>query len=481
MWGFFPVQASELIMYTDLARVNASYNSDDIDSTRDALLAYMRASNKFQLPALKQSVMRQRDIIYQNYKKLVERCTPPFLDGVQNANVFDGEFYKNLADMGDIRGTRLYGEYLLAQNDSAGATWVMKSAGQGDARAAFLVAEFYAYCMHGYPYDANLAYQWLQSSARAGYAPAWEQLAAIHWDADALWNAGWNKPYAFECIKSAVAGYQRWTLSSPLMQQKFQEHCQTIQFIQYLMSRYVNTNNYNSYEGFYPSFLAMRLSCYKEDDFGLRARMYFINDYMVKRAARYHIDGCLKLDLSMIPICLRWTDRNALGTVYSPRSKEKVSCNIQIYAEKIPNSYDDMTKWRREETLNSTIAHELAHCYFLARYYEFYVQYASQSKSIVEGHAVNSDFSFVKDIYRGGSFSPEQISAIHSKDYASYFLWYYNNILDANKLTNWSKLDELERNLSPTHTVSPIPVQEKYDGKSFEKPVLFGNGFYGYL
>ena len=220
-------------------------------------------------------------------------------------------FYKKLATYKDARGKRLYAIHLIKTGNTADALEMMvQAANEGDAEAAFYMAHICQSGLFGCAVNIDNAYKWLKISADRGYAPAWEKLSAIHWDGDPNWNAQWDQNGAVSCLDKAIALYSGFTLWDASLNEQLPLYVNSLKHIKSNMESFIGYATESIITDFYPSFLAMRLSFYSENETGLRYRAYYIRSAMQEYGRSYHIDSTQSLDLSLIPIRLSYSESN---------------------------------------------------------------------------------------------------------------------------------------------------------------------------
>ena len=413
-----------------------------------------------------------RNIINEHLKETetalnenVRQHRPAFLDEPDDAR---GDVYKRLADYGNARGQRLYAELGATGQDMA-VQYLFKAARGGDGRACHIAAYV---CMYGglpgVTRNQENARQWLFAAARAGYAPAKEKLAAIYWEGDPNWGVKWDQALAQQYLREAIGLYRNWTLSNISQQEKFVSFCEQLEHVDKLMTAFRNRASGSIIKGFYPSFLAMRLSFYSESDGGLRARMTYINEFMQRYPISYHIDALPQLDLAYVPINMAKLGENHLGMQYSKwPEKGKVDLRIQIDSEAMPalenttGAERETAYWRREMALNSTIAHELAHAY-LDTLYSYNNSDTRCGKPLVEGHAESAEFAFLSNAYYAGQLSVDDYAAMQSNAYAGYFRWYRKNCLNDNDCTDWEAVDRWAKESGGSGKCSRTPIPSRY-------------------
>ena len=454
------------------------YDTSSLSPQERAFEAFYDAYGQAESAALKTSIATELNTIYQNYSASVARDAAPFADIPIAARE---PFYRKLASYKDRRGIRLYGELLLERNDLSGFGKLLEAANAGDGRACYLVAQAYAYARCGCVQNTYLASAWLTAAVSAGYAPALEMQAAALWDGDAGWNASRNQEAAVGYLQRAIQAYKQFTFVNTQQQALFEEYMVSLEHILKEMLNYKGCATSRIIQGFYPSFLALRLSSYNEGDGGLRRRLYYIYEYMSRYPGTFHTGVFRAMPLENVPIFISYSAEN-YGVMTPSYGSDSVNVNIQVHAENMPDVYDLHSRWFRETRINSTIAHELAHALMFTRYqYVFSSKYA-YTHYVLEGHATNTAYAFLNVIYYGNGLTTDRFAAEYcSSTYASYFRWYRTNCMKTTNLTDWPTIEAHERAASNGYQYSCNKNVVCGKEGRFYAPVYFNRGFYGWL
>ena len=436
-----PVLADDATANQMIYQARVQYDANSFDAQERAFELFYDAYGEATSYELRKQISDELSIIYQNYTQYVTNHMPPYMDEYIASKA---SFYKKLATYKDARGKRLYAIHLIKTGNTADALEMMvQAANEGDAEAAFYMAHICQSGLFGCAVNIDNAYKWLKISADRGYAPAWEKLSAIHWDGDPNWNAQWDQNGAVSCLDKAIALYSRFTLWDASLNEQLTLYVNSLKHIKSNMESFIGYATGAIITDFYPSFLAMRLSFYSENETGLRYRAYYIRSAMQEYGRSYHIDSTQSLDLSLIPIRLSYSESN-WGLANRQFTDGGMHFRIDIHAENMPYVTDERSRWKREIILNRSIAHEMAHCYFRSRY-----PYLS-SKNVSEGQATNAEYAFTNITYYAGGISSEEFADSHLCDeYAGYYRWYRANCLESDGGTNWAVIDAYEREASP--------------------------------
>lgn len=430
-----------------------------------------------------------RKIVERNLSKMSDALArqvvehrPDFLDQADKARE---NIYKVLAAYGDARGKRLYSDTLFERDPAQAMKLIVEAANAGDGPACHIVAFCCLYGFCGMECNGTNAFRWLQAAADAHYAPAWEKLAELYWNGDADWGVARQQMEALHCLQNAIVLYRRWTLDNEEEQKKLENYCSSLQHIRDLMDKLIGRGFVGMHPHFYPSFLALRLSYYSESDSGLRARMYYINEYLRRFCKTHHLNELPALQLEYIPIHLANLGPGVYGMQSSRYAEEYlIHQKIEIYPEHMPsleNSTGEAKErayWEREMTLNSSIAHELGHAYFGLRYSADYGN-TEYGKPLMEGHAISVEYSFLELAYMNGNFPAEDMAARESASYAGYFRWYRLHCTDSEGYTDWDAVERYAKLSGGVGKVMRTQAVGKY-GLQY-KPKYFDLLFLGYM
>lgn len=448
------------------------YDAENMYAQERAFELFYDAYGEATTYSLRSEIADELVTVYRNYTAFVKNRVPPFLDDCDDDKA---SLYRKLADYKDSRGKRLLGLTQLHQGDISGLTLVSQAAAEGDAEAAYLMAEAVSRGI-GVARNAETAYRWLEIAAERGYAPACERLAAIHWDGDPNWNAAWNQSSAASYLDKAIELYTQFSnLSNPVTKKELQDYISSLRLIRENMQSFIGYNTGNVLQGFYPSFLALRLSTYNEQEGGLRVRAYYIKQELRRYGGTYHISGLPDLDLSLIPIRLSYYEPEYVGhatTSYSP--DDSICLQIDVHAENYAYANNESSRWRREIGINGTIAHEMAHCFLRSKYYSIFNGNYPYYKQLVEGHATNVEYAFVNHTYFDGEMASETFAGSWcSSEYGNYFRWYRSHCLLPKGSTNWSVIEQHERAASPTGEGGKVRKLISGPDGTFRAPLFF--------
>lgn len=450
----------------------AIYDADSLYAQERAFEQLYDAYGQAHSYDLRLSISEELLTVYRNYGAYVKNHVASFLE---ESDEKKESLYRKLANYGDARGKRLYGQLLYKKGEmSSGLAKFAEAASLGDAAAAYFMAEINCYGL-GVARDAECAYEWLVIAAQRNYEPAMEELAAIHWDGDGNWNAERNQRVSAEFLDKAIVLYSQWKLADSGLHAELQTYIESLRRIRAEMQSFIGYDTGKVIAGFYPSYLALRLSIYSENEVGLRARAYYIKSKLNKYGGTYHLAGLPNIDLSKIPIRLSVSEPQWLGQAKrSFTSSDSINLQIDVHVENFSDITDETSRWRREIAINGTIAHEMAHCFLFCKYYHIFSSDYIYSNQLVEGHANNAEYAFVNAVYFYQGMSAERFAREHcSVDYGNYFRWYRNHCLLPNGTTDWSVIEWHERVASPTGEGGKVRTLVPGPDGIFKAPFFF--------
>jgi len=162
--------------------------------------------------------------------------------------------------------------------------------------------------------------------------------------------------------------------------------------------------------------LALQLAQCGEDAEGIRARLVLIQRHIAQEAEAYHVDGLTVPNLELIPIAVQEGDGRHLGGAQWAANNTILKVRMQFFTAALPPANDADSKLEREMTLNDTLAHELAHCFFYSRYPKLAKITQGLPLIICEGHAIHVARTFIQRHYFGGAPMP---TAFYEKAFLS--------------------------------------------------------------
>lgn len=393
------------------------------------------------------------------------------------------EFYTFMAQRGGLRDICHLGELLLMREDKIGVRYVLNAAAEGDVRAVFIAAKILVNGMFGSEGNPDKAKELLSYAARKGYAPALELLAALHWDGDGNWDFPRDRDLAQVYINKAAEIYSQYKFGNSILQAAYEKHCKCIKYIANKMEQLRDGGLERLYPGFYPSYLALKLSFYPLTEEGLRARAHCICEFMAQYGQTFYLgDYYWQVKLPLISLSIEEPNDSYLGMATTMQEGDTVRFHITVAPSMVQRTTTEKTFWQFQLQVNSTLAHELAHCFLMKEYNRQLFGKEPDKVLIREGHATNCQYQFTRLTYYKGLLTPEDFAkpyAYLSRDYAQYFLTFRANFIDSNDLLNWDKLTAAINYISDNvsrHQLRQVPNKGVY-----EIPQFCGIGFNGYV
>ena len=481
--GCAETRADDALAQQMVQDVREQYDPDNMSSQEYAFEMLYIAYGTADSYSVKQEISEELLRVYRNYTNFVKYRVAPFLDSYDENK---DSLYSKLANYKDLRGKYFHGIALLmdagkrqnAQDAKSAMVMISQCAADGYAPAAYLMSGACALGMEGLGVARNetYAYRWLVMAAEGNYAPAYEKLAAIHWDADGNYAAKWDQAAAIEYLDKAIALYSEFSnLSDSDERAELAAYIRSLQLIRAHMVSFKGYRTGDIMSGFYPTFLALRLSTFSEGESGLRSRAYYIVQAMNYYPGTFHLGNLPNLDLSLIPIRLSANDPDVGGYMvpYYP-SNDTLSLKVDVHVENYAYGNDEASHWKREISINSTIAHEFAHCFLAGRYRSVFSQFYPYYEYVVEGHATHAQYAFSNYYYFNSAMTSETFATSWlSSKYAGYFRWYRNNCLLPNGSTDWSVIEQHERSASPTGEGGKNRKLISGPSGTFKAPIFF--------
>ena len=481
--GCAETRANDALAQQMVQNARSQYDADSMLSLEYAFELLYIAYGTADSYSVKQEISEELLRVYRHYTNFVKNRVAPFLDSYDENK---DSLYSKLANYKDLRGKYFHGIALLmdagrrqnAQDAKSAMAMISQCAAEGHAQAAHVMADACALGMEaiGVARNETYAYQWLVKSAEGNYAPAYEKLAAIHWDGDGNYAAKWDQGAAIGYLDKAIALYSAFSnLSDAEARVELAAYIRSLQLIRAHMVSFKGYRTGDIMVGFYPTFLAMRLSTFSEGESGLRIRAYYIVQAMKNYPGTFHLGNLPNLDLSLIPIRLSANDPDVGGymvPIYP--SNDTLSLKVDVHVENYAYGHDEASHWWREIAINSAISHEFAHCFLAGRYRSVFSQFYPYYECVVEGHATHAQYAFANYYYFNNAMTPENFAAsCLSSKYAGYFRWYRNNCLLSDGCTNWEVIEQHERSASPTGDGGKNRKLISGPSGSFKAPIFF--------
>lgn len=388
--------------------------------------------------------------------------------------------YRVMSARGAARDTCHLGELMLLRSDDEGAPLILRAAIQGDPRAAFIYAKLLAEGMYGSPRDPQKATGLLQYAARKGYAPALELIAALYWDGNGNWNFPRNRDKAQQYMNAAVELYSKHSFTNTIHKTAYENHCRCMKHVAGTMQR-LRENGLNELpHGFCPSYLALLLSFYPLNSKGLRARAHYICEYMAHYGRTFYLgDYYWRVRLPLISLSLEPSDFNISGCTHTGQKDDKICfiININPIEEEQPTS--EPQYWEQQYRVNTTLAHELAHCSLNMEFnHQLNIDHPL-AHTIAEGHATNCQYQFARLVYHKGILTPADFARSLTPEYQQYFMTFRRQFINPKGMADWHKIatsiNAMNQNC-PDMELRQLPF-----GEVFEPPTFYGLGFKGYV
>ncbi len=441
----------------------------------------------------------ERNQLYQRYLRREQEKAPIFLD-IPRSDATSRDLYKFLASAGFAREQRLYGELLIHEDNEKGWDYLKQAAAQDEPRALFLMTEHYLEQYNDPHHEkkqecADRARKSLMRSAQLKYPPACELLAQAHWAETAGLNFPRNSSKAIALLDQSISLYTDSRVADQTAGEDLRHVCDSLRIVRTHMHN-LSAGNIKLQDGFHPSYEALKIASYSCDNAnGLRARLYFIRHRMEQQKHIHQIDCFNRTKLHCVPITivndplLNWSGLCTPSYPNSNTHSYNISVNSAFYApESTAKRYTQ--EWYkaffyREMRINNTLAHELAHGYFLSRYPWIANFSTADARLTYEGHATQAACALIRSLYFEGSskkLSSEQYAQRHtSKEYSEYFYWFHKACHSPSGIVFWKHLDDWERKANPKGSDPVNMPQVPDEGKKLWAPTCFGRAFYGYM
>lgn len=200
-----------------------------------------------------------------------------------------------------------------------------------------------------------------------------------------------------------------------------------------------------------PSELAQQLARCGEDPAGIRARLQLILDHLAQQPELYQVQGLTVPNLALIPVTVESGDGSHLGGAQWAANNSIVRFRMSFFTAALPEATDADSALHREMTLNDTLAHELAHCFFYSRYPKLAKETAGEPLVICEGYAIAVARAFIQKHYFGTTPMPtafyEQVFL--SKRYARLYRGFRARYTDTAGRILWPFIDAQELRYAP--------------------------------
>lgn len=155
------------------------------------------------------------------------------------------------------------------------------------------------------------------------------------------------------------------------------------------------------------SRLAQELMQCGEDETGIRQRLTLMLNHITTEPATYSVSGLTTPDPDKIPISVEQGNGRYLGGAQWIAGSSFVRFRMTYFTSPLPPVTDDNSRLLREMTLNDTLVHELAHCFFYSRYPKIAAIPRGEPHVICEGFAIHVAREFIsRHYFSHGAMSP---------------------------------------------------------------------------
>lgn len=197
--------------------------------------------------------------------------------------------------------------------------------------------------------------------------------------------------------------------------------------------------------------VAQRLTACSETANGMQQRLSIILHELSRESRFYHTDYLPTPQLELIPVTVSLGTPQHLGGTQWAAGNAQVSFRMNFFTAALPTATDAATRVQRELTLVDTLVHELAHCYFFARYPKLGKTNTEAALCICEGYAIHVARTFMQqhyfphrpealDFYENTFLSPRYRRLY--RDFRRLFLSPAGSIL-------WQRIDAWELRVAP--------------------------------
>ena len=197
------------------------------------------------------------------------------------------------------------------------------------------------------------------------------------------------------------------------------------------------------------SHRAQQLAACPETAEGLRQRLGIILHELKRNPFYYDTDYLPAPQLELIPISVSLGSAHHLGGTQWAASGTQVLFRMNFFTAALPAATDASSRIQRELILVDTLVHELAHCYFFARYPKLAKSETEAALTICEGYAIHVARTFMQRHYfPGRSRDKFYEDTFLSPAYRRYYHGFLRSFLE-NGLLKWQLIDEHELRVAP--------------------------------
>ena len=198
------------------------------------------------------------------------------------------------------------------------------------------------------------------------------------------------------------------------------------------------------------SHVAQRIAACPETSEGLRQRLSIILYELRRNPFEYAADFLPPPRLELIPVTVSPGSAHHLGGTQWAASATQVSFRMNFFTAALPVATDEASRLQRELILVDTLVHELAHCYFFARYPKLAKTESEAALTICEGYAIHVARLFMQRHYFPRH--PNSSSFYENTFLSPAYLRYYHGFLKSylkDGLLQWQFIDEQELRVAP--------------------------------
>lgn len=208
--------------------------------------------------------------------------------------------------------------------------------------------------------------------------------------------------------------------------------------------------------------LAQDLMQCGEDAVGIRHRLELILAHITAEPDTYAVSGLTIPDPNKIPISVEQGNGRHLGGVQWVAGSSFVQFRMTLFTSPLPSVTDENSRLMREMTLNDTLVHELAHCFFYSRYPKIAGITRGEPLVLCEGFAIHIAREFIcRHYFRGDSMLPGFYEkAFLSPTYTRLYRRFLSRYTDTQGRINRPLLDTAELRYAPPGYTLRTRVQE---------------------
>ena len=196
---------------------------------------------------------------------------------------------------------------------------------------------------------------------------------------------------------------------------------------------------------------AQQLASHPETAEGLHRRLGIILRELTAQSTFYHTDTLPSPALELIPLTVsKGTPRHLGGTRWAA-GRAQVFFRMDFFTAALPPASGTPVPHLRELILVDTLVHELAHCFFFARYPKLGLQSSEAALSICEGYAIHVACTFIRQHYLATESSALAYYEQHllSPRYKRLYRSFRQHYLSPTGGIHWQAIDAQELRVAP--------------------------------